>query len=85
MPPIRYALLHDFDALNKVELVGFDAWHSLINKPEKEVTEDDRKLFDEIAEITTHVDSRFNDLQTLYQKTPYSQTVQNKLSSLQLL
>jgi len=85
MPPIRYALLHDFDALNKVELVGFDAWHNLINKPEKEVTEDDRELLDEIAEITTHVESRFNDLQTLYQRTAYGQTVQKKLSSLRLL
>jgi excinuclease ABC subunit A len=37
MPPIRYALLHDFDALNKHELVGFDAWHSLIDKPEDEL------------------------------------------------
>jgi hypothetical protein len=85
MSPIRYALLHDFDALNKIELVGFDAWHSLIKKPEKEVKEDDRTLLDEIAEITTHVESRFNDLQTLYQRTPYGQTVQNKLSSVQLL
>jgi len=84
MPPIRYALLHDFDALNKVELVGFDTFHNLINKPEHEVTEGERKLLDEIAEITTLVDSRFDDLQTLYQTTPYSQAVQSQLSSLQL-
>jgi len=85
MAPIRYALLHDFDALNKNELVGFDAWHNLISKPESEVTEDERKLLDKIAEITTHVDSRFDDLQTLYQTTPYGQAVQSQLSSLQLL
>jgi excinuclease ABC subunit A len=85
MPPIRYALLHDFDALNKVELIGFDTFHNLINKPEHEVTESERKLLDEIAEITTHVDSRFDDLQTLYQTTSYGQAIQSHLSSLQLL
>ena len=85
MPPIRYALLQDFDYLNKNELIGFDAWHNLINKPENEVTDDERKLLDEIAEMTTHIDSRFGDLQTFYQTTPYGQVVQSQLSSLQLL
>ena len=82
MPPIRYALLHDFDYLNKNELVGFDAWHSLINKPENEVTEEEKGLLDEVAEMTNHVDSNFNGLRELYQKTSYGQTVQSRLSSL---
>jgi hypothetical protein len=81
MPPVRYALLQDFDYLNKNELVGFDAWHNLINKPENEVTEDERKLLDEIAELTNHVDAHFNTLRNLYCTTPYGQAVQNKLSS----
>jgi len=80
MPPIRYALLQDFDYLNKNELIGFDAWHNLINKPENEVTEDERKLLDEIAELTNHVDAHFNTLRNLYCTTPYGQAVQNKLS-----
>jgi excinuclease ABC subunit A len=83
MPPIRYALLQDFDYLNKNELVGFDAWHELISKPENEVTEEDRQLLDEIAEITCHVDSQFNALRNLYQKTPYGQAVRSRLASLQ--
>jgi len=82
MAPIRYALLQDFDYLNKNELVGFDAWHELISKPEEEVTEEDKHLLDEIAEMTCHVDSRFKALRNLYQKTPYGQTVQNRLASL---
>jgi excinuclease ABC subunit A len=82
MAPIRYALLQDFDYLNKNELVGFDAWHSLINKPENEVTEDEKALLDEIAEITNHVDSNFNGLRELYQTSSYGQTVQSRLSSL---
>jgi excinuclease ABC subunit A len=83
MPPIRYALLQDFDYLNKNELVGFDAWHELISKPENEVTEEDRRLLDEIAEITCRVDSQFNALRNLYQKTPYGQAIQSRLASLQ--
>ena len=82
MPPIRYALLQDFDYLNKNELVGFDAWHSLINKPENEVTEEEKALLDEVAEMTNHVDSNFNGLRELYQTTSYGQTVQSRLASL---
>jgi len=82
LPPIRYALLQDFDYLNKNELVGFDSWHSLINKPESEVTEEEKALLDEIAEKTNHVDFNFNGLRELYQTTSYGQTVQSRLSSL---
>ena len=80
MPPIRYALLQDFDYLNKNELVGFDAWHELISKPENEVTEEDRRLLDEIAETTCHVDSQFDTLRNLYQKTPYGQAIQRRIA-----
>jgi excinuclease ABC subunit A len=81
LPLIRYALLHDFDYLNKNELVGYDALHPLINKPEDEVTEDEKILLDEIAELTNHVDSNFNRLRELYQTSSYGQTVQSRLSS----
>jgi excinuclease ABC subunit A len=83
MPPIRYALLQDFDYLNKNELIGFDAWHELISKPENEVTEEDRRLLDEIAETTCHADAQFNALRNLYQRTPYGQAIQSRLASLQ--
>jgi hypothetical protein len=82
MAPIRYALLQDFDYLNKKELVGFDAWHELISKPEKEVTEQDKHLLDEIAEMTFHVDSQFKALRNLYRKTPYGQAIQSRIASL---
>lgn len=83
MPAIRYALLQDFDYLNKNELGGFDAWHELISKPENEVTEEDRRLLDEVAEVTYHVDSQFDNLRNLYQKTSYGRATQNRLASLQ--
>jgi excinuclease ABC subunit A len=80
MAPIRYALLHDFDALNKVELVGMDAWHELIDKPEEAVTEEEKSILDEIAAITLDVDPRFHDLQKLYMTTSYGQAVRHHLS-----
>jgi excinuclease ABC subunit A len=82
LPPIRYALLHDFDYLNKNELVGYDAWHSLINKPENEVTHEEKALLDRVAEMTNRVDSNFDGLRELYQATSYGQTVQSRLSTL---
>ena len=82
MPPIRYALLHDFDYLNKNELVGFDAWHELISKPEQQVTEEDKDLLDKIAEKTFHVDSQFNALRNLYPRTAYGQAIQRQLALL---
>ena len=42
LPPIRYALLHDFDALNKFEVLGDDTWGDLIEKPEADLSADDR-------------------------------------------
>jgi excinuclease ABC subunit A len=82
MAPIRYALLHDFDALNKNELVGFDAWHNLIDKPENELNEADKEFLDKVAELTTEVDTQFDEMQTLYKRSAYGQAVESKLLSL---
>lgn len=81
MDMIRYALLHDFDALNKVELVGIDAWHELIDKPESAVTEEERALLDVIADVTVQVDTRFDDLRALHAGLPYSQAVLEQLAA----
>lgn len=81
MAMIRYALLHDFDALNKVELVGMDAWHDLIDKPESAVTEEERTLLDNIADATVHVDTHFHELRALHARLPYSQRVLEQLAA----
>ena len=79
MPPIRYALLHDFDALNRVELVGFDTWHELIDKPELDLSQDELTFLDEVARATTNVDTRLSDLQALYQTSAYGRAIQRQL------
>lgn len=82
MPMIRYALLHDFDALNQVELVGFDAWCDLIDKPEEEVTEEEWQFLDEVAELTLNVDDRFTELQNFYNTSAYGRTILGRLQAL---
>ena len=81
MAPIRYALLHDFDALNKVEVLGFDAWHPLIDKSESELTQMDYTFLDEVADLTVNVDQKFNELHDTYKSSEYGQTMTKKLLS----
>jgi hypothetical protein len=81
MPPIRYALLHDLDALNKVELVGFDAWDALISKPDDALTLADLEELDRIAAVTTQPDTRFAELQRLYAELSYGQAVRARLQT----
>lgn len=75
MPPIRYALLHDFAYLNKCEVLGCDAWGELISKPESELTSGDLTLLDQIAALTTQADIHFEELQALFAQTTYGQAV----------
>ena len=80
MPPIRYALLHDFDALNKVESVGMDTWHELIDKPEAALTKDELTFLDEVAAATMSVDTRFGELRALHKKSDYGRAVGRRLA-----
>lgn len=81
LPPIRYALLHDLDALNQVELVGFDAWDTLISQPDDALTPADLAALDRIAAVTTEADARFAELQHLYTTLPYGQAVRARLQA----
>ncbi|HLG64724.1 MAG TPA: transglutaminase-like domain-containing protein [Ktedonosporobacter sp.] len=81
MPPIRYALLHDFAYLNKCEVPGCDAWGDLITKPEADLTADDLALLDRIADLTVNVDQQFATLRTLFEQTDYGQAVRRELAA----
>lgn len=75
LPPIRYALLHDFDALNKLEVRGDDAWGQLIEKPEAELTADDLRFLDMVARLTKDPDANFDSLLALHRDSDYGQEV----------
>ncbi len=75
MPPIRYALLHDFAALNGYEVLGCDDWGDLLTKPEAALTPADYALLDQIATLTLELDATFADLRALFAATDYGQAV----------
>ncbi len=75
LPSIRYALLHEFDALNGFEVLGNDAWGDLIEKPESDLTGDDLHFLDRVAALTVNPDATFNDLQALHCLSPYGRQV----------
>ena len=77
MPPIRYALLHDFAALNKFELLGNDDWGELVKKKESDLTEDDLKLLDNIADVTKDPDRNFGEMRDLFDSSSYGKDIVN--------
>ncbi len=74
-PAIRYALLHDFDALNKYEVLGDDNWGDLIDKPEADLSADDRAFLDEVARLTLNPDVHFADITALHAASDYGKQV----------
>jgi hypothetical protein len=77
MPPIRYALLHDFAALNKFELLGNDDWGELIRKKESDLTKYDLELLDKIARVTIDPDRNFDELCELFEQSTYGKDVRD--------
>jgi hypothetical protein len=75
MPMIRYALLHDFDALNKWEVLGCDAWGKLSDKPEAELTPADIDYLDQVALLTSNPDEHFQALVHLHETSTYGMEV----------
>jgi excinuclease ABC subunit A len=81
MPPIRYALLHDFAALNKLELLGCDDWGELIAKKESALSSFDIDFLDKIAFLTVNVDYHLDELRKLFADCDYGRAVLGKLES----
>jgi excinuclease ABC subunit A len=81
---IRGSLLHDLDALNKVELLPADWWGEFVTKNDREVTTDERMLLDRLADLTTNVDSDgklncFDAMRAAYEELAYSHEVHSRL------
>ncbi len=66
---IRGDLVRDFASLTKIELLPWDSW-GLIDKDEKEVTEEDRVLLDHAARLTLAGNAAFAELRALYENDP---------------
>ncbi|MBN1666167.1 MAG: hypothetical protein JW862_03740, partial [Anaerolineales bacterium] len=84
-PCIRGNLLHDFQALNKLELGLFDYWDELSTKPETSLTVDDKAVLDQVADLTIEPDANFNALQTYFESLPRTARLYAKLRQLGVL
>ncbi|MBT3390778.1 MAG: excinuclease ABC subunit UvrA [Chloroflexi bacterium] len=81
-PCIRGNLLHDFQALNKLELGLFDYWDELHYKPETSMTVNDKALLDHIADLTHNPDENFDELRAFFDELPRTKRLYAKLRQL---
>ena len=63
---VRGSVIHDLASLNKLELLPWDSW-GLIERDEKELSKTDMALLDQVAAITQVDNSRFDEIQSVYQ------------------
>jgi hypothetical protein len=82
MAPERYALLHDFAYLNKLELLGCDDWGDLAAKPEERLTDGDRVFLDKVAELTVQPDRNLDELRKLFASSSFGKAVLEKIAML---
>jgi len=60
-------LIHDVAAVNKVELLRWDAWGAM-PRPDQSLPEDKLAFFDELAALTCEPDKSFESLRALYER-----------------
>jgi excinuclease ABC subunit A len=84
-PCIRGNLLHDFQALNKLELGVSDYWDDLHSKSETSLTIEDKKLLDQIADLTINPESNFDEIRTLFAELPRTRRIHAKLYELGII
>jgi excinuclease ABC subunit A len=84
LPCIRAELLHDFDALHKIEMTTFEAWDQLSTKPEAQLTVEDKILLDQIARLTLAPDDLAEDMHTLYESLPRTREIEARMELLGL-
>ncbi len=82
MPCIRGNLLHDFQALNKIELNPWDYWDDLSMRAESALTAEDKALLDRIAALTTTTDDHFDEILELFDALPRTVQIRTKLRML---
>ena len=78
-PMLRGNLLHDFQALNNLEMGIFDYWDDLHAKPESEMKTKDREQLDRIAEVCLDPDNTFNEMRELFEEHPRTQVLYSRL------
>lgn len=84
-PMLRGNLLHDFQALNKLEMGLFDYWDELHAKPESEMTARDQAALDKIARVCLDGNTSFDEMQALFEDLPRTHLIRSRLNLLGVL
>jgi excinuclease ABC subunit A len=84
-PMLRGNLLHDFQALNNLEMGLFDYWDELHSKPESEMTTKDKAILDRVAEVCLNPDVTFDEMQTLFEELPRTRVIRSRLHLIGIL
>ncbi|MBL6982834.1 MAG: excinuclease ABC subunit UvrA [Anaerolineales bacterium] len=78
-PTLRGNLLHDFQALNNLEMGLFDYWDELHAKPESEMTSKDKAILDHVAEVCLNPDKNFDEMRDLFEEMPRTRVIRSRL------
>lgn len=78
-PMLRGNLLHDFQALNSLEMGIFDYWDELHSKPEGEMKSRDRAFLDKIAAVSLDPDETFSEMRALFKNMPRTHVLHSRL------
>jgi len=84
-PVLRGNLLHDFQALNNLEMGLFDYWDELHIKPESAMTARDKAVLDQVAQVCLHPDETFDEMRTLFEEMPRTRVIRSRLHLIGLL
>ena len=60
----------DIASLNKTELLPWDGW-GIVDRADKDITEDDNRSLDRVAELTRGAEIAFEDVRTIYESDPH--------------
>jgi excinuclease ABC subunit A len=84
-PMLRGNLLHDFQALNNLEMGIFDYWDELHSKPESEMTARDKSVLDRVAKVCLNPDDTFDEMLTLFEELPRTRVIRSRLHLIGIL
>lgn len=85
LPCIRGNLLHDFQALNRLELGVYDYWDDLSRKKESNLSANDRQLLDEIAAACLHADEDHAAFTAFFDRQPRTAQIMGELRLLGII
>ena len=84
-PLLRGNLLHDFQALNGLEMSLFDYLDDLHQKPQAQLTAADYAILDQVAETILEPENNFEDIRKLFEEMPRTKIIRSHLRMIGVL